>query len=508
MTKGSVLILDFGSPYTKLIAQRVRENHVFCRIVPYNIPAKEIKLQKPKGIILSGRSTRAFTKKPPLPDKAIFRLKIPILGIDYGMQVIVKALGGRLKSAKIPEFQRCELFIDETRHLFWQTPSNITCWMNSSDFIRKLPSGFKKTAHTQGNPIAAIACFSRKIYGVGFHPEVVTTQRGSQILSNFLYKICGCIGTWTMNSFIRETINNIKKTVGKAKVILNMTPTLDSFVTALLVNKAIGKKLKCVFIDNGLLCKDEKKQIKKTLSRYSRLNLSFIDRSKRFIHSLQGVTKPEEKKTIAKNLFIKVFQEEVKRLKGVEFLAQATLYPDVGKPARSLLTCESPEKPKKRRGRSKSKSGSDDLCLRLKPLQPVADLFKDEVKVVAKELGLPDNLIFRQPFPDTGLATRIIGEVTLSRLKVLREAQNCLVEEIKAAGIYEQVWQSFAILLPIRNIIAIRCVASTDGLNAEWVRLPYEILDKICRRILHKVKGVKRVVYDLSSQPPASIEWE
>jgi len=508
MTKGIILILDFGSPYTRLIAQRIRENHVFSRIVPYNISSKEIKLQKPKGIILSGRSNKAFNKKPPLPDKAIFRLKIPILGIDYGMQAIVKILGGRVKSAKVPEFQRCELFIDNTSNLFWQTPSNITCWMNSSDYVKKLPSGFKKTAHTQNNPIAAIASPSKNIFGVGFHPEVVTTQRGSQILSNFLYKICGCIGSWTMDSFISETIGNLKKTVGKDKVILNIAPTLNSFVTALLIDKAIGRRLKCIFIDNGLLCKDEKKLIRKAFERHSRLNLSYIDRSKRFLYSLKGVVKPEEKRTIVKNLFAKTFLEEVRKAKGTEFLAQGTLYPDVGKPPRISLGSEAIQESRKDRRKLKSKSTPDDPFLRLKPLQPLRDLFKDEVKVVAKELGIPDSIIFRQPFPDTGLATRIIGEVTPLRLKVLREAQNCLVEEIKAAGIYEQVWQSFAILFPTGNIVAIRCIASTDGITAEWVRLPYEILDKVCRRILHRVKGVKRVVYDISSQPPSTIEWE
>ncbi|MFC1658920.1 glutamine-hydrolyzing GMP synthase, partial [Candidatus Omnitrophota bacterium] len=423
MTKNTVLILDFGSPYTRLIAQRIRENHVFCRIVPYNISAKEIKLQKPKGLILSGRSARAYNKKPPLPEKAIFKLKIPILGIDYGMQAIVKILGGRVKSAKIPEFQRCELFIDSSGTLFWQIPSNITSWMNSSDCIKKLPAGFKKTAHTQTNPIAAISCQGKKIFGVGFHPEVVSTQRGSQILSNFLYKICGCIGSWTMDAFIRETIAGIKKTVGKSKVVMNITPTLNSFVTAILINKAIGKRLKCIFIDNGLLRKDEKKQIKKAFEHHSSLNLSYIDRSKRFFQVLKGLTHPEEKRNAARSQFLKIFQEEVKRVRGTEFLAQAMLYPDVGKPPSRQPGIEDVFK---------------ESRIRLKPLQPLRDLFKDEVKVVAKEMNLPDNIIFRQPFPDTGLVSRIIGEVSPQRLKILREAQNCLVEEIKTAGIYEQ----------------------------------------------------------------------
>ncbi len=504
MNKEIILILDFGLPYTQLIAQRIRENHVFCRIVPYNISIKEIKLQKPKGIVLSGSSPSAYDKKPPLPDKNIFKLNIPILGIDYGMRLIIQLLGGKTKSTASPKFQRCELFIDDTRRLFWQMPSNITCWMNCADYIKKIPKGFKKTAHAQDNPIAAIACISRKIFGVGFHPEVVATQRGSQILSNFLYKICGCIGMWTMDSFIRETVGSIKKTVGKAKVILNLTTTLNSLVTALLINKAIGKRLKCIFIDNGLLHKDDAKQIKKVFARYFHLNLKYIERSRRFLDSLKGIVRAEEKRRIINNLFVKIFQEETKKIKALEFLGQEAIYPEVNTPPHQLQKKKLPHYDNRCGGKSTDKH----IFSRLKPLQPLRDLFKDEVKVVAKELGVPDNIIFSQPFPEEGLAMRIVGEISAPRLKILREAQGYLVEEIKSAGIYEQIWQSFAILLPIKNVIAIRCIASTDGMTADWVRLPYPVVEKISRRILNKVKGISRVVYDVSPQPPASIEWE
>ena len=484
MTKELILILDFGSPYTQLIAQRVREGHVFSRVVPYNISAKEIKLQKPKGIILFGSSTLTNNKRPPLPDKSIFKLNIPILGIDYGIKIIVKLFGGRVKLTKLPEFQRCELFIDNVRNLFWQMPSNITCWMSDAEQIKKLPKGFRKTAHTQDNPIAAVECLSKKIFGALFHPEVVDTQRGNQILSNFLYKTCGCIGAWTMHSFIRETTSNIKKTVGKGKVILNLKPTLGSTVTALLINKAIGKRLKCVFIDNGLLHKDEPKQIKRLFDRHFHLNLNYLDRTQRFLHSLKDITKSEEKKRIIKNLSLTILQERIKKIKGTQFIAQGTLYAE------------------------DARSTSGNGPFKLKVLEPLKDLFEDEVKVVAKDLDLPDNIIFRQPFPETGLALRIIGEVTIPRLKILREADSCLVEEIRSAGIYEQVWQSFAILLPVRNVIVIRCIASTYGMTVDWVRLPYEVLEKISGRILNKVKGISRVVYDVSSQPPSTIEWE
>ncbi len=495
MTKELILILDFGSPYTQLIAQRIRESHVFSRIVPYNISAKQIKQQKPKGIIFSGGPTTACDdKKVPLPDRDIFRLDIPILGIECGMKIILRYFGSQIKSAKFksPEFPRCELFIDDTRHLFWQMPNNITCQMGWAYEIKKLPAGFRVTAHTRDNPVAAVENSSRKIFAVAFHPEAVATQRGSQILSNFLYKICGCIGTWAMSSFIKETQDSIKRAVGKSKVILNLNGTLNSYVTALLINKAIRRRLKCIFIDNGLLLDGEVMEIKKVFGRNFHLNLSCVDRGQRFLHALQGVIEPEEKRKIVSNLSAKIFQEETKKLRGAEFLAQGVLYPEISKTQAFTVYNEDPRESTKR----------------LKPLQPLKDLFEEEVKVIAKELGLSDNIIFRQPMPSAGLAIRIIGEVTNSRLKILREAQDCLVEEIKAAGIYEQISQSFAILLPMKNIIAIRCIASTNGIIADWVRLPYPVLEKISRRILNKVKGINRVVYDISPQPPATIEWE
>ncbi len=484
MTKELILILDFDSSYTQLVAQRVRENHVFSRTVPCNISMKEIKLLKPKGIILSGGLSSDYNKSVRFPEKGIFKLNIPILGIDYGMQLIIDSFGGRMKSIKPSEFRRCELFIDNTYNLFWQMPSNITCWMNCADFVKRLPNGFKKTAHTQDNPIAAVEYTGKKIFGTLFHPESVATQRGSQILSNFLYKICGCIGAWTMNSFIQETISNIKKTVGKSKVILNLTPTLDCFVTALLINKAVGRRLKCILIDSGLLRKEEVKQIRRVFSRHFNLNVKYLERSQRFLSALKGITKAEEKRKIIKNIFTKIFQEEIKKTKGVSFLAMSTLYSE------------------------ETKSNQGNGFSRLKPIQPLKDLFNDEVRVVAKHFGLPDSIILRQPFPEAGLAVRILGEVTPPRLKILREADACLLEEIREAGIYEQIWQSFAILFPTRNVIVIRCIASADGVSVDWVRLPYDVLDNVSRRIVNKVKGINRVVYDISSQPPSTIEWE
>ncbi|MFH1678276.1 MAG: glutamine-hydrolyzing GMP synthase, partial [Candidatus Omnitrophota bacterium] len=315
MKKEVILILDFGSPYTQLIAQRIRENHVFTRIVPYDFPAEQIKLENPKGIIFSGGRGSASGKKPLMPEKGIFKLNIPILGICYGAKVIAESFGGRVKSAKTPESGRCELFIDEARNLFWQMPNNITCCMDYTHTIKKLPAGFVKTAHTQDNPIAAFGYPGKKILGVAFHPEAIDTQRGGQILSNFIYKICGCIGAWTMNHFIQNTVENIKKSVVKSHVIINLTGDLYSSVTALLMHKAIGKRLKCVFIDNGLLCHNEEKQVKKIFSDFH-LNLKYADRSKQFLQSLKGVTLPEEKKNIVKGLLIDSFEQELKKSTG------------------------------------------------------------------------------------------------------------------------------------------------------------------------------------------------
>lgn len=488
MTKEVILILDFGSPYTQLIAQRIRENHVFSQIVPYNIPIKEIKQQSPKGIILSGGSTSAYKKKSLLPEVSIFKLNIPILGICYGTRAVVQLLGGKVKSAKSPESQRRELFIDDARNLFWQMPGNITCLMSLSDNITKLPSGFEKTAHTQDNPIAGFGCSKKKIYGVGFYPEVVATQRGNQILSNFLFKICGCVGNWTMDYFIKDSIAHIKQTVGKSRAIINLDGELNSSVTALLINKAIGRRLKCVFIDTGLQRLDEVKQIRKIFRHNFRLNLDYLDRNQRFLHNLKGIVKPEQKRKIIGELHLKLFEEELKKSKEIEFLAQGTLYSDIFKP--------------------QNKFASSGALQKLKILQPLKNLFKEEIRVVAKEMGLPDSMVFRQPFPEAGLAGRILGEVATTRLKILQEADVCLVEAIKNAGLYEQIWQSFALLLPPKNVIAIRCVTSTNGIAADWVRLPYDVLEKIARHILNKVKGVSRVVYDISPKPPVAIEWE
>jgi len=481
--------------------------------MPYNTPAKEIAALLPKGLILSGGPASVTEKKSPYPDKGIFKLGIPILGICYGMQAITEMLGGKVRHTKGREFGKIELFIDDNRDLFSHVPGNFTCWASHGDYVTKLPPGFHTSAHTLNTPIAAISHRQRKIYGVQFHPEVTHTERGSQILSNFLFKICGCLGRWTMHSFIQESIQNIKKTVGRDKVVLGLSGGVDSSVAALLIHRAIGRNLRCIFIDNGLLRKDEPQQIKKIFRNLYHLNLDYVDRSKRFLSRLKGITDPEQKRKIIGDEFVKVFEEEATKVKGVKYLGQGTLYPDV-------IESISPTGAPSSRIKSHHNVGGLPQHMKLKLIEPVRDLFKDEVRQIAKELALPEAIVYRQPFPGPGLAIRIIGEINEKNLELLREVDRRVIDEIRNANLYEQIWQSFAILLPIKsvgvmgdvrtyeNVVALRCVTSIDGMTADWVKLPYEVLEKISNRIINEVKGVNRVVYDISSKPPATIEWE
>jgi GMP synthase (glutamine-hydrolysing) len=514
MTRQVVLILDFGSQYTQLIARRVRENKVFSRIIPYNMPAKEIAALFPKGLILSGGPDSVIDKKSPYPDKGIFKLGLPILGICYGMQVIAEMLGGKVKHTKEREYGKTELFVDDNRDLFRHLPGNFTCWASHGDYVKKLPPGFHISAHTMNTPIAAISNSKRKIHGVQFHPEVTHTERGNQILSNFLFKTCGCLGRWTMESFIKESIENIKKSIGRDKVVLGLSGGVDSSVAAILIHKAIGRNLRCIFIDNGLLRKDEPQQIKKVFRQAFRLNLGYVDRKKRFLTRLKGITDPELKRKIIGEEFVRVFEEEAAKVKKcVKFLGQGTLYPDV-------IESISPAGAPSRRIKTHHNVGGLPAHMKLRLIEPLRELFKDEVRQIGRALGLPEAIITRQPFPGPGLAVRIIGEVTEQRLDLLREVDKRVIDEIRNANLYEQVWQSFAILLPIKsvgimgdertyeNVVALRCVASVDGMTADWVKLPYELLERIANRIINEVKGVNRVVYDISSKPPATIEWE
>jgi GMP synthase (glutamine-hydrolysing) len=513
MSREMVLVLDFGSQYTQLIARRIREHKVFSRIMPYNTPAKEIAALAPKGIILSGGPASSIEKKAPHPDKDIFKLGIPVLGICYGMQLIAHMLDGKVKHTKEREYGKAELFIDDNRDLFSSLPGNFTCWASHGDYVTKLPQGFVISAHTLNSPMAAISNKKRKIYAVQFHPEVTHTEKGSQILSNFLFRICSCSGRWNMQSFIKETILNIRKTVGTSKVVLGLSGGVDSSVAALLVHKAIARNLKCIFIDNGVMRKDEPEQIKKVFRNLYHLNLDYVDSSRRFVAKLKDIVDPEEKRKIIGREFVKVFEEEADKFKGVKFLAQGTLYPDV-------IESISPTGAPSAKIKSHHNVGGLPEHMKLKLLEPLRDLFKDEVRQIAKELQMPENIIYRQPFPGPGLAIRILGDVTVDRLKILREVDSRVLDEVRKAGLYNQVWQSFAVLLPIKtvgvmgdertydNVVALRCVTSQDGMTADWVKLPYEVLENIATRVINEVKGVNRVVYDITSKPPATIEWE
>ncbi len=508
-----ILVLDFGSQYTQLIARRIRESKVFSQIVPYNIDVNEIKNIHPKGIILSGGPLSVYDSKAPLPSAEIFKIGIPVLGICYGMQAITHLLGGKVAKAKGREYGKAELFIDNNKDLFVNLSTNLTCWMSHGDEIAAPPPGFIRIAHTLNAANAAIANRSRKIWGVQFHPEVVHTQRGLQVIQNFAYTICGCLPRWTMDRFIDASVKQIKETVSNKKVVLGLSGGVDSSVAALLLQKAIGGKLYCIFVDNGLLRHNEASSVVRTFKGNFKMNLTVVDAQRRFLDRLKGVEDPEQKRKIIGDEFVRVFQDSAKRIKGVEFLGQGTLYPDV---IESVSAHGGPTAVIK----SHHNVGGLPKDMKFKLVEPLRELFKDEVRLIGKSLLMPESVLKRQPFPGPGLAIRVIGEVTKERLDILREADERVLDEIKKSGLYHELWQSFAVLLPIKtvgvmgdsrtyeNVIAIRCVNSIDGMTADWAPLPHDLLGKISNRIINEVKGVNRVVYDISSKPPATIEWE
>lgn len=508
-----ILVLDFGSQYNQLIARRVRENKVFSAIVPFDITAEEIKKINPKGLILSGGPASIYGARVPRPDKEIFNLGIPVMGICYGMQAMTHLLGGKVVKATHREYGRAELIISGKKDLFSGLDKKITCWMSHGDFVAKLPYGFKGIARTSNTKYAAIGNSARKLYGAQFHPEVAHTPQGNRIIANFLFNICGCKRTWSAASFIKASIENVRKTVGEGRVVCGLSGGVDSSVTAVLINKAIGRHLTCIFINNGLLRKNEAEKVRETFSRYFRINLHYVEAEKRFLKALEGVTDPEKKRKIIGREFIRTFEEEARKLGKASFLAQGTLYPDViesksafGGPSATIKTHHN--------------VGGLPLNMKFKLIEPLRELFKDEVRLVGGKMGIPEEIILRQPFPGPGLAIRIIGEVNKERLDLLREVDAVVIEEIKRAGLYRKVWQSFAVLLPIKtvgimgdertyeNVIALRVVNSVDGMTADWTQLPYDLLGKISNRIINEVRGINRVVYDISSKPPSTIEWE
>ena len=507
-----ILILDFGSQVTQLIARRIREQSVYCEIHPYTMSLEAIKSFAPQGIILSGGPSSVYDDEAPHSDAAIYELGIPVMGICYGMQLMTWQLGGRVEKSDKREFGRAAMAIDDTSDLFCGLAIEEEVWMSHGDKIEQMPDGFCAIAHTGNTPAAAMKHPERRLYAVQFHPEVVHTPKGAAMLANFVFNVCGCKPIWTMANFIETEIAAIRAKVGSGKVICALSGGVDSSVVAVLLHKAIGDQLQCIFVNNGLLRKGEAEKVVDLFTKHYQINLDYVEAEERFLSKLDGVSDPEQKRKIIGNEFIYLFEDESKKLGEVEWLAQGTLYPDV---IESVST-KGPSAVIK----SHHNVGGLPERMKMKLIEPVRELFKDEVRLLGKELGLPDDLIYRQPFPGPGLAIRCVGEITADRLTILREADAIVLEEIRAAGLYREIWQSFAVLLPVRSVgvmgdartydytIALRAVNSLDGMTADWVKLPYEVLGSISTRIINEVKGVNRVVYDISQKPPATIEWE
>ncbi|MCL5062673.1 MAG: glutamine-hydrolyzing GMP synthase [Nitrospiraceae bacterium] len=512
MIADKILVLDFGSQYTQLIARRVRESKVYSEIFPFNAPIEKIKAFNPKGIILSGGPSSVYDKGAPAPDMVVFKLGVPVLGICYGMQLMANYLGGRVAKAVKREYGKAELTVDDNSDLFRKVSKKTKVWMSHGDRIERLPKGFSAIGHTDNSPIAAMANKEKGFYALQFHPEVVHTDEGKKILQNFVYNICGCKPTWTMKSFIETAKKEIREKVGDKRVICGISGGVDSAVTAVLVHEAIGDALTCIFVDNGLLRAGEAEKVEDTLRKSFHMDIHCVDASERFLRRLKGVKDPERKRKIIGNEFIRVFEAEAMKLKNAGFLAQGTLYPDVIE----STSFKGPSAVIK----SHHNVGGLLKKMKLKLVEPLRELFKDEVRLLGKELGMPDEIIYRHPFPGPGLAIRCIGDITRGRTEVLRKADAIVLEEIKKAGLYSELWQAFAVLLPTKsvgvmgdertyeNVIAVRAVTSLDGMTADWAKIPYEVMEKISNRIINEVKGVNRVVYDITSKPPGTIEWE
>ena len=509
-----IVILDYGSQYTQVIARRVREFNVFSTIMRPNTRAAEIDALAPNGIILSGGPMSVYQKGAPMPDPGIFALGIPVLGICYGMQVMGHLLNGKVAHGQKREYGRAELdFTVPSCPLFTNLEPKQTVWMSHGDKLTELPRGFEAIARSNNSPFAAMECRERNLYGLQFHPEVVHTPHGREVLKNFMFRVCGCQGLWTMASFIERSVKEMRAAVGKDRVILGLSGGVDSSVAAALIHKAIGDQLSPIFVNNGLLRKGEAESVERVFGKNFRMKLKTANAANLFLDRLKGVTDPERKRKIIGKTFIDVFEKNAKSVKGAKFLAQGTLYPDV---IESVPTAGGPSAMIK----SHHNVGGLPKRMKFQLLEPLRQLFKDEVRRVGEELGMPREIVWRQPFPGPGLAVRVLGAITKPRLDILREADAIVVEEMKNSGWYYKTWQSFAVLLPIRtvgvmgdertydHVIALRVVDSQDGMTADWVRLPPDLLARLSNRIINEVKGVNRVCLDISSKPPATIEWE
>lgn len=506
-----VLVIDFGGQYNQLIARRVRECGVYCEIIPYTYTLEQIKEKKPSAVIFTGGPNSVYAENTPKVDAKIFELGIPVLGICYGHQFMSQTLGGKVKSAEdSSEYGKTSIALQTNCVLFKGLEENNICWMSHADYVDEVPEGFIAVGTTEKCPVAAMINDERKLYGVQFHPEVEHTPFGKKMISNFLFEICALNGDWTMSSFAERKIAEIKEKVGDKKVLCALSGGVDSSVAAVLVHKAIGKQLTCVFVDHGLLRKDEGDQVEQVFKEKFDMNLIRVNAKDRFLGKLAGVSDPEKKRKIIGEEFIRVFEEESKKIGKVDFLVQGTIYPDVVESGTGTSATI----------KSHHNVGGLPKDMDLQLIEPLRELFKDEVRAVGEELGIPKELVWRQPFPGPGLAIRVLGEITEEKLEIVREADAIFREEIAKAGLDKTIWQYFACLPNIRSVgvmgdfrtyshtVALRAVTSTDGMTSDWAHIPYSVLDIVSRRIVNEVKGVNRIVYDVTSKPPATIEWE
>ena len=509
-----IVILDFGSQYTQVIARRIRECNVYSTILRFDTPAQEIAALHPQGLILSGGPSSVYAPEAPLPDKAIFKLGIPVLGICFGLQLFAQYLGGKVERGQKREYGKGTLRVkDSFCPLFANLPESLQVWNSHGDKLTRLPKGFKSVAVTENSDFAAVEHHEKRMFGLQFHPEVVHTPQGREIIANFVHSICGCGKNWTMRNYIDQAVETIRARVGREKVILGLSGGVDSSVAAALIHRAIGGQLTCIFVNNGVLRGREAEVVREVFGRHFKLKLQYENAASLFLRRLKGVTDPERKRKIIGKTFIEVFESATRRAGKAKFLAQGTLYPDViesvpigGNPAAMI--------------KSHRNVGGLPKRMRFQLVEPLKCLFKDEVRELGLELGLPREIVLRQPFPGPGLAVRILGEVTPARLEILRNADAIVVDEMKTSGWYYKIWQSFAVLLPIRSVgvmgdertydytIAIRAVDSQDGMTADWVKLPYDLMERLSSRIINEVKGVNRVCFDITSKPPGTIEWE
>ncbi|MDR5708696.1 MAG: glutamine-hydrolyzing GMP synthase [Armatimonadota bacterium] len=509
-TSEIVLVLDFGAQYTQLIARRIRELRVYSLILPYDAPLARIRDLRPKGIVLSGGPRSVYEPGAPQADPALLSLGIPVLGICYGMQWMAHVLGGRTGPSLHREYGRTRLVVEEPDVLFAGLERRLLCWMSHGDAVLELPPGFVSLARTDRGVCAAMAHPARRLFGVQFHPEVSHTPWGREVLRNFLFTVCGCTGSWTMTSFLEEAIVRVREQVGRGRVLCALSGGVDSSAAAALVHRAVGDQLSCIFVDHGFLRKGEAEQVVRTFRDHFRIPLLHVDASPRFLERLRGVSDPEEKRRRIGEEFVRVFEEHARRLEHIDFLVQGTLYPDVIESGTRTAA----------RIKTHHNVGGLPERMSFRLVEPFRELFKDEVRELAKTLGLPDELIWRHPFPGPGLAIRVVGEVTEERLRILREADAIVTEEIRRAGLARALWQAFCVLLPVRAVgvagdartygyaVVVRAVTSEDGMTADWARLPPELLETLAARITREVPEITRVVYDITSKPPATIEWE